>query len=206
MNIQERITRHSKLEYDDSLSAFDGHAAQQHHNAYQIFYDFLSEITPARILEIGTGQGGLTRFLRTACDELGLTTEIKTFDTNLNNNETVSGIQYSNQNIFNEAWSEIHEDIVSYIQGEGTTVVLCDGGWKIGEFNVISNYIKVGDFILAHDYAENKEIFQERINKVIWNWHEIQLSDVSSAMERNNLIDFKKDIFSNAAWLCTKKQ
>tara|TARA_B110000285_G_C15110837_1_gene611014 strand:+ start:1003 stop:1629 length:627 start_codon:yes stop_codon:yes gene_type:complete len=205
MEIKNRITRFSNLEENNSLSGYDGYTAQQHQNAYQVFYDFLSETAPARILEIGTGQGGFTRFLRTTCNELELNTEIRTFDISLNRNETVSGIQYSNQNIFNDNWSTADQDAVSFIQGDGVTVVLCDGGWKVGEFNILSNYIKPGDFILGHDYAENEEIFQQSINKVIWNWHELKLSDVSPAIERNNLTEYKKEIFSNAAWLCTKK-
>ena len=68
MNIQENITKFTNLELNDSLSAFRGHTAQQSHNAYQVFYDFISEVKPSRILEIGTALGGFTEFLKIITD------------------------------------------------------------------------------------------------------------------------------------------
>ena len=62
MNIQENITKFTDLDKNDSLSAFRGHTAQQSHNVYQIFYDFISEVKPKRILEIGTALGVLQNF------------------------------------------------------------------------------------------------------------------------------------------------
>ena len=63
MNIQTRITKFTNLIDNDSLSAFDYHSAQQTHEAYQVFYDFISRVKPKRILEIGTALGGFTEFL-----------------------------------------------------------------------------------------------------------------------------------------------
>jgi hypothetical protein len=45
---------------------------------------------------------------------------------------------------------------------------------------------------LAHDYAENKEVFESKILNKIWNWHEIADSDISEACEENNLKSMKK--------------
>ena len=52
--MKERITKFSNLEIGDSLSSFDGHAAQQYHGAYEVFYNFIKDVKPVRILEIGT--------------------------------------------------------------------------------------------------------------------------------------------------------
>jgi hypothetical protein len=98
------------------------------------------------------------------------------------------------------------EEVINYIQGDGITIVLCDGGWKIGEFNLISNYIKNGDFILAHDYAEDKEKFELKIKNKIWNWHEISESDIFDACERNNLQDYQRNIFESVVWVCKIKE
>jgi len=76
MNIQENITRFTDLDKNDSLSAFRGHTAQQSHNAYQVFYDLISEVKPKRILEIGTALGGFTEFLKILSDELNLNINI----------------------------------------------------------------------------------------------------------------------------------
>jgi predicted O-methyltransferase YrrM len=79
-NIKNRITKKTNLLSNDSLSSFDGHSAQQHHDVYQVFYDFIKEVKPKRILEIGTALGGFTMFLKTTIDELNLDTNILTFD------------------------------------------------------------------------------------------------------------------------------
>lgn len=209
MDISSRITRKTNLEHNDSLSCFDGHCAQQHHNVYEVFLNFLKDTKPARILEIGTALGGFTMFLNIVSKELNLDIDIRTYDIRPNNwrqSMIESGIDFRIDNIFSEDWKSIDSEVVEYIQGDGTTIVLCDGGWKKGEFNVISNYIKPGDFILAHDYAENEEVFLNEINGTVWNWHEICYADVEEAIIRNNLVNYKKDIFKNAAWLCTQKQ
>jgi Ni,Fe-hydrogenase I small subunit len=54
MNIQENITKFTNLETNDSLSAFQGHTAQQYHGAFEVFYNFIKDVKPKRILEIGT--------------------------------------------------------------------------------------------------------------------------------------------------------
>jgi len=116
------------------------------------------------------------------------------------------GIDVRVENIFSEKWDMVNNEVIEYIKSNGITIVLCDGGWKIGEFNLLSDFIKKDDFILAHDYAENKNVFEEKIKNKIWNWHEIQDSDISEACERNNLVLYQKDIFENAAWTCRVKK
>ena len=72
--------------------------------------------------------------------------------------------------------------------------------------NILSKYLKSGDFILAHDYAENRQTFEEDINLKVWNWCEITRDDINQAMIDNNLIKYHVEIFENAAWVCTQKQ
>jgi len=207
--MKERITKFSNLEIGDSLSSFDGHAAQQYHEAYEVFYNFLKDVKPVRILEIGTALGGFTIFLKTCCNELGLNTNIRSYDINTNpwyKDIINMGVDIRVENIFLDGFEGMDEEVINYIQGDGITIVLCDGGWKIGEFNLISKYIKSGDFILAHDYAENKEVFESKINGKIWNWHEIQDSDISEASDKNNLLIYNKETFENVVWTCRVKK
>lgn len=206
--MKERITKLTNLINNDSLSAFDGHSAQQFHGAYDVFYNFISEIKPKRILEIGTAMGGFTIFLRICCNELNLDTNIRSYDINTiswSKNIIDMNIDLRVENIFSEGFNELDNEVIDYINGDGTTIVLCDGGWKIGEFNLISKYIKPGDFILAHDYAENREVFETKINGKIWNWFEISDLDIHQATVENKLNIYKKDIFENVAWTCRQK-
>ena len=208
MNIQENITRFTDLTKNDSLSAFKGHTAQQSHNAYQVFYDFISEVKPVRILEIGTALGGFTEFLKIITDELNLNTKILSYDISERpwyNQMIEKGIDVRVEDIFNEDWSGVKQDVVDFIQQDGLTIVLCDGGWKIGEFKIFSKLIKDGDFILAHDYSISKEIYETDIKDKIWNWCEITESDIQESVVENNLKFYNQDKFSQAVWVCKVK-
>jgi cephalosporin hydroxylase len=208
MNIQENITRLTNLEENDSLSAFRGHTAQQSHNVYQVFYDFISEVKPNRILEIGTALGGFTEFLKIIIDELNLNTKILSYDISERewyHQMIEKGIDVRVENIFNEDWSGVKQEVVDFVQQEGTTIVLCDGGWKIGEFKIFSKLIKGGDYILAHDYSHSKEVYESEIKDKIWNWCEITEQDIEESVISNNLKSYNQDKFSQAVWVCKVK-
>lgn len=203
------ITRKTQLECDDSISCYLTHCAQQSDKVYQVFYEFIRDVKPARILEIGTAAGGFTAFLKLMCDGCELPTKILSYDINepawtfdgLRN----MGVDVRVENVFNQTYTHVNLEVQEFIHEDGVTIVLCDGGWKIGEFNLLSNYLKVGDFILAHDYAETREHFQEHIYKQIWNWMEIGRADINTAMEKNNLSKYQPDIFETVGWVCTQK-
>ena len=208
MNIQENITKFTDLTKNDSLSAFRGHTAQQSHNAYQVFYDFISEVKPVRILEIGAALGGFTEFLKIITDELNLNTKILSYDISERpwyNQMIEKGIDVRVENIFNEDWTGVKQDVVDFVQQDGLTIVLCDGGWKIGEFKIFSKLIKDNDFILAHDYSFSKEIYELEIKDKIWNWCEITESDIQESVIENNLKSYNQDKFSQSVWVCKIK-
>ena len=209
MNIEEHITKKSNLETGDSISEFMRHSAQQNFGAFRVFYDFLKEVRPTRILEIGTALGGFTESLKIMCNELELDTNIRSYDISAKPwfpDLIAFGIDIRIENIFNFVDGTMHDEVIEYIQQPGITVVLCDGGNKKFEFNLISNYIKPGDFIMGHDYAETKEIFDEKINKKIWNWLELKYSDIKDACERNNLESYNKETFENVVWVNKRKR
>jgi cephalosporin hydroxylase len=208
MNIIENITKFTNLKINDSLSSFMGHSSQQSHNVYEVFYDFINETKPNRILEIGTALGGFTRFLKIITDELNLGTQILSYDitshpwyTDMIND----GIDVRVENIFSNNFGSVKQEVIDFIQSEGCTIVLCDGGWKIGEFNLLSKYIKNGDYILAHDYAYDKTVYETEIKNKIWNWCEITESDIENAVVENGLKSYQHDKFSKAVWVCKFK-
>jgi len=208
MNIDEHITRRSNLETSDSISAFQQHAAQQFHGAYEVFYRFLAEVKPARILEIGTALGGFTTFLKICCDELQLQTKILSYDIHSHpwyDDIRNRGIDIRVENVFSADWYHADHSITDYIKGDGVTIVLCDGGYKIGEFRTLAKYIKSGDFILAHDYARDRTFFKEYIDHKVWNWCEITDDDINQACLDNCLSSYKQEVFENVAWVCKQK-
>jgi cephalosporin hydroxylase len=209
MNIQENITRLTNLKENDSLSGFMGNTAQQFHGAYEVFYEFLKEVKPNQILEIGTALGGFTNFLKLSIDDLGLSTKILSYDISERpwyKDMITSGIDVRVEDVFDFAALTVKQEVEDFVKQDGITIVLCDGGWKIGEFKILSEHVKSGDFILAHDYAENKEVFESNIFGKVWNWHEIQDSDIREASDKNNIEIYKKETFENVAWTCRVKK
>jgi cephalosporin hydroxylase len=209
MNIQTRITKFTNLIDNDSLSAFDYHSAQQTHEAYQVFYDFISKVKPKRILEIGTALGGFTEFLDIITKELKLDVKILSYDISERpwyREMIEKGIDVRVENIFSDDWTNVNQEVIDFIREDGITIVLCDGGYKIGEFNLLSDFLKVGDFILAHDFCLNDEVFENEMKNKIWNWCEIKESDILSKSQKNNLSFYDYDLFKKAAWVCKVKE
>jgi hypothetical protein len=193
-------------------TSYKGITAMQHDNAFDTFEKLIRLTRPARILEIGTAAGGLCLFLRQILNEIGLeSTPIKTFDiydcTTHRVLERENNLEVIYKNLFCQNYLSLEkpELIQEYIQSDGLTLVLCDGGNKVGEFNLLSNYIKEGDFIMAHDYADNRENFDTNFNRKIWNWHEIQDSNINESCLRNNLKSYNKEIFDSVVWVCKIK-
>jgi hypothetical protein len=208
MNIQDNITKFTDLDIDDSLSCFQGHSAQQFHGVYKVFYEIINEMKPKRILEIGTALGGFTTFLSIICKDLNLLTNIRSYDIHRQSwaNDLISiGIDIRTENIFTENFLDISDEVKDYIAQEGITLVLCDGGYKIGEFNILSKYIKPKDIIMAHDYAPNSEYFNEHMKYKIWNWHEIKDEDIADACIKYNLKEYMGDKLLSAAWVGKEK-
>jgi predicted O-methyltransferase YrrM len=205
---KENITRRSNLEQHDSISCYLGHGAQQNPHAYEAFYNLFNTVKPARILEIGTAMGGFTLSLKLLCNDLKLDTNILTYEINNNNYNSLReiGIDTRIENIFGDNYSQVKQEVIDYIQQDGVTIILCDGGNKIKEFNLLSNYLKPNDIIMAHDYASNQEFFNENVNMKLWNWLEIQDSDISEAVSKNNLEPFMQEQFTQAVWVCKIKK
>lgn len=209
MDISKNITRFNNLDESDSLSAYLGHTAQQSHNVYQIFRDFLDETKPKRILEIGTALGGFTQFLNLTIKDLNLECPILSYDIYEKNwyyELRDNGIDVRVEDVFLDSYKDVKQEVKDFIKQDGTTLVLCDGGYKIGEFHVLSSLIKNGDFIMAHDYCENSEKFERDINKKIWNWHEISDMHIQESCEKHNLKPYNKENFDSVVWVCKIKE
>jgi hypothetical protein len=193
-------------------TSYKGLTAQQHDDAFDVFKTFLNEIKPKRVLEIGTAGGGLTLFIRHTLNEIGLNdTPIKSFDViecPWYDDIRKENVEINIENIFDHSYLNLEkpERILSYIQEEGTTLVLCDGGHKIGEFNMIAPLIKEGDFIMAHDYIDTWENYKENYVDKIWNWCEIEEKYIEKVSLENNLVHYNKENFDKVVWVCKQKK
>lgn len=201
----------TELKRVTGCTSYKGLTAQQHDNVFTVFEEFLSDIKPARILEIGTAGGGFTLFLRHTLNSLGLETsvvrslevhEMTWYDSIRNENVQIDIINVFDQAYFNLEKPEV---ILPFIQQEGTTLVLCDGGHKIAEFNTIAPHLKVGDYIMAHDYIDVWDNFKENYVDKIWNWCEIEEKYIEKISIEHNLVHVNKEKFDSVVWVCKKK-
>lgn len=193
-------------------TTYNGYTAQQHNDFVIVFKKFLTEIKPSRVLEIGTAGGGFILAIRELLNEIGLSdTPIKSFEVI---NQTFydelrsKNIEIIIDNIFDHSYLNLvkPESIVPYIQSEGVTLVFCDGGHKIGEFNSIAPHIKKGDFIMAHDYVDTWENYKTNYVDKIWNWCEIEEKYISEISQKENLQFYNKEDFDKIVWVCKIKK
>ncbi len=190
---------------------YRGYTAQQHRDAITVFYDFLADIRPARILEIGTACGGLILSIRDHLNALGLSeSTIITYD--IENRSYYPELRAANidiriQNIFTHSYTDLEDEtfIKQYIQSPGVTLVLCDGGYKKGEFAILSKFLKVGDFIMAHDYVDTYDNFQQNYLNKIWDWCEIEEKHITNVSKLYNLVNYNQDAFDKVVWVCKKR-
>ena len=110
------------------------------------------------------------------------------------------GVELNVENIFFNEYTSTSDKYINFIKQDGLTIVFCDGGDKVKEFNLLSDFIKVGDIIMAHDFAVDRNYFDQYIYKKVWNWLEITESDIKSACDRNNLVDYNTEIFHKVVW------
>jgi hypothetical protein len=168
-----------------------------------IFKHFINQdIKIGRIIELGTAHGGLSVLFGIFALSYGckyITYDI--FDTpNYKDLFNRLSVDFRQRDIFSS-----EKEIAEEIQSDGVTILFCDGGNKIKEFNLFSQYLKSGDVILAHDYSKDKETHENYMRNNIWSFHEIDYNSISDAVKNNNLEPFMSQIAEKAAICCFKK-
>lgn len=204
-NLKGHTTYHPKTVKNFALTS------QQRPYAFTAFALLLEQIRPSQIFEVGTAGGGTIMCIREHLDSIGLeSTEIMSFEVREQKwypKMRECGINVIIDNIFSKSYRKLDKPDVAknFIQKEGTTLVLCDGGSKINEFNLLSDFLKMGDIIMAHDYIDTRENFLQNYKDKIWNWREIGDEHIDPPSERNGLTPFLKEVFDPAVWACRKK-
>ncbi len=181
------------------------YTAQQTNGVWKLFEEFLLKERFERIFEIGTALGGLTQFINDFSKENNINTEILSIDVKPINTtlieEGIRNLQMNALDINNLSKLE------SFLKTDKKLLILCDGNEKPTEFNLYSKYIKVDDFIMAHDYSISYEYFENNLKHKKWDWCQITEGDIIDACNRFNLIEYTDLDFNEEMWVCkTKKQ
>lgn len=183
-----------------------GARVQQHPKAFEVFEEFFKQNADLDlVVELGSGGGGLSMFISDQCKQYDIKflTYEKYPDKGITHNPEFQNrnIDFRQQDIFDE---KTKTEVKQAIAESGKTLVLCDGGNKIKEFNTYVDYLKLGDIIMAHDYAPSQELFETKYKDKIWNWAEIVDDDIEVSVKKYKLKDYYKP-FEDIAWVCKSK-
>lgn len=181
------------------------YTAQQTDGVWELFEQFLLKEKFERIFEIGTALGGLTHFINDFSKENNINTEILSIDVKPINQKLIDdGVQNFQMNALD---IKNISKLEFFLKTDKKLLILCDGNEKPTEFKLYSKYIKVDDFIMAHDYAINYEYFKSNIKNKKWDWCQITEGDIIDVSTKLNLIDYTELDFTKEMWICkTKKE
>lgn len=190
-----------------SRSPYKDFMACQRPEVFGQFETFISEEKPSLVVEIGTCYGGLSLSLFETT--INLSIPFITYDIAMNDSlerlKERFPIDLRIENIFEETTRECYdlkEFKDFFLSFPSPVLILCDGGNKIGEFNAFAKLLRVGDILMAHDFAYDQKTFE---SDSIWGWKEIEESDISDSMKQYNLYYYRMHIWRKLAWCCVKK-
>jgi len=183
---------------------FLGYPMSQNEYALEAFDMLFKTVKPARVIELGALNGGLTTFLglyslTAGCSVISYDIANSLFDKSVLDK---LGVDMRFKDIFA---SDTLKEISDMIRQDGITVLLCDNGNKIGEFNHFSQFLKVGDIIMAHDYAPDMTFFNKEMRGKVWPCCEITENHIEECSRRYLLRPLLADPFLQAAWVCKVK-
>jgi len=142
--------------------------------------ELLNEEKPARVIELGTGAGGLSLLLESWCLRHGA--DFATFD-------RVEPDRHVRLEPVDEKTPSHEWHLGSYwnldpsvFDVEGCTLLLCDGGDKPGEVRQYAPMLQTGDIIGAHDYCVSLEVFRDIRWKGGWRSCEVTWADIEDAI------------------------
>lgn len=175
------------------------YVALQHPQAWTVFSNFLAEEQFSLIIEIGTGPGGFTEYIK----DLGYSIISYDIEDRYETHAALitKGVDIRHKQVFHDNYTTLDAEVITLLQG-GKTLVLCDGAQKIGEFNLISQHLKPGDVIMAHDYCVDCDTFDTVYKDKEWKWLEVVEADIQTQCAALGLVSYQQTIFDPIFWVC----
>ena len=172
---------------DDLGGKYKGRLLRYRRKIAEIFNNLLERYKPARIIELGTGKGGLAVVLAMWC--YNSSSKFITFDSNYTGIDVKARffINTFKGHIFKGSIFSLVPYIKKLIQQDGKVLLLCDNGNKPKEIEIFAPLLKPNDIIMAHDYCTSKRVFNA--NKIYKGRScEITYDDIKEIIEHENLI------------------
>lgn len=154
---------------------------------------------PARIIEIGTYNGGFTIAIGVHAHQIGA--RVVTYDVAKAPDARFAALAKFLEIEFRTAnvW-DVEAEIAQLIASPGVSYVLCDGGNKPRELSTFGRYLKPGDVIAAHDYMVAGS------HNAWWGWGEIRIEDGAAVAAAHDLEPWMQEHFDTAAWLTYRRR
>jgi hypothetical protein len=165
---------------------------QQRPEVFAHFRQALTGVPLARILEVGTAEGGLTVGLRELFPEVPITTIDIVERPWYRAMFAAHNISYRIDGAYDGS------EVAAWVQQPGISLVLCDGGNKLREFAHFAGIIKPGDIIAAHDYEGHP-------NHLPWGCVETSDGGIAVACAAHGLEPFQHDLFGRVVWAAKRK-
>ena len=152
-----------KLLFEVSSNSFCGFKMEQSWSLIFVLNKVLNDNPDIkRIVELGTGQGGLTIYFGLMM--ANIRGKVLTFDTKLPNQDWFRFITERRLPIdyrFESNFSQLAQDDVRNFIKDEKVLIFCDNGNKAREIRMYGSKLKSGDLIMAHDWGT--EIREEHI-------------------------------------------
>lgn len=199
--IQQCLAKQREENFRSSLYSFFGLKMQQHHAFLYFFNCFLNEMAFKHIVELGAGHGGLTYLLnlKSSIDK----TEFYSFDCShyrwhdrdlkATNAPLVIG------DLFAVEQSSVIEHL---LKAPGKSLLLCDAV-KAKEFERFVPFLKSGDFVMVHDFAQDDTKAESNKTDKVWQWAECKLADLQIVGQANGIVRIPD--FEPMVWFCGMK-
>jgi hypothetical protein len=154
---------------------------------------------PSMVIEIGTSKGGMSSLISGCVKTIG--SEFHTLDVHDDGDYNQYSL-YGNSRFHKWDCFEHVDEIIEWMSRPGLCFLLCDGGNKPKEFNLFSQFLKVGDVIGAHDWCDETV---PNYSPIYWSCSETPTARIQEAIDKNNLVDFEPSWFRYSAW-CVKRK
>lgn len=159
------------------LTTFLGQGIAQTVYAIPLWESLFKAIpTPARIIELGTGTGGFSTYLKLCCIRFWIplyTYDLRPFPETKVTTALNLVDSFAIRNVVVD-----EDEIANVVRHPGRSLLYCDNGQKITEFRMYAKHLKAGDVIGAHDWGT-----------------EIKDADVEDAIKEHGLMHIPLDDF-----------
>lgn len=144
-----------------------------------------------QIIELGTGSGTFSLFFSFYC--FVNNADFCTFD--IKETKFKDKIENLGGKVVSDDIMENKDYIISLLSKTKRTLMLCDNGNKPLEVNTFSKYMKIDDYIMAHDF-----FYDRKKTDNLWN------CEISNDRINNENLEYKyRDIFDPVFWCCLRR-